>query len=157
MGFLENKNLYEHSTKVPFIVSGPDIPEGEIISSPIYLQDVMPSTLALARVKKPKHVRFNNILPLARGKTKTSPYKEIYGAYLQLQRSITIENFKMITYPNVPIIRLFDLKNDPYETNDLALTQMGKRKIKQMLPRLFDLQKEMNDPLDLTKTFEVDL
>ena len=63
----------------------------------------------------------------------------------------------MIMYPNVPIIRLFDLKNDPYETKDLALTQMGKRKIKQMLPRLFELQKEMNDPLDLTKTFEVDL
>ena len=156
-GLMGKQNLYEHSTKVPFIVSGPDIPKGEIISLPIYLQDVMPSTLALAGVKKPRHVRFNNILPLARGKTKIPPYKEIYGAYLQLQRSITVENFKMITYPNVPIIRLFDLKNDPYETKDLALTQMGKRKIKQMLPRLFELQKEMNDALDLTKTFEVDL
>ena len=47
-GLLGKQNLYEHSTKVPFIVSGRESPKNKRVSSPIYLQDIMPSTLAIA-------------------------------------------------------------------------------------------------------------
>ena len=76
-GLLGKQNLYEHSTRVPFIISGPGVPKKKKITKPIYLQDVMPTTLALAKVKKPKHVQFKNIMPLAKGIVKSSPYKEI--------------------------------------------------------------------------------
>ena len=42
-GLLGKQNLYEHSTRVPFIVQGPGIPKGKQIEAPIYLQDVMPT------------------------------------------------------------------------------------------------------------------
>jgi choline-sulfatase len=152
-GLFGKQNLYEHSTRVPFIVKGPNIPKGKKISAPIYLQDVMATTLAIAEIQKPKHVEFNNILPLARGETKNSPYKAIYGAYLNVQRSITKNNIKLLVYPNVPLIRVYNIEKDPDEINDIASTDKGQSLIKKLFPQLLDLQKKMDDTLDLQKFF----
>ena len=152
-GLLGKQNLYEHSTRVPFIIQGPAIPKGKRVESPIYLQDVMATSLALAGIEKPKHVEFNDILPLALGKTKKSPYKEIYGAYLNVQRSITKNNIKLLAYPNVPLLRVYDIAKDPEEKKDLAPTEKGKVLIKKLFPQLVKLQKKMGDSLDLSKVF----
>ncbi len=152
-GLFGKQNLYEHSTRVPFIVKGPGIPKGKKISAPIYLQDVMATTLAIAEIEKPKHVEFNNILPLARGETKNSPYKEIYGAYLNVQRSITKNNIKLLVYPDVPLIRVYNIVKDPDEINDIASTDQGQSLIKKLFPQLLNLQKKMGDTLDLQKSF----
>ena len=152
-GLLGKQNLYEHSTRVPFIIKGPSIPKGKQIESPIYLQDVMATSLALAEIEKPKHVEFNNILPLALGKTKHSPYGEIYGAYLDVQRSITKNDIKLLAYPNVPLLRVYDIEKDPDEKQDLATTHKGKVLIKKLFPQLVKLQKKMGDSLDLLTVF----
>ncbi|NBU86797.1 MAG: choline-sulfatase [Verrucomicrobia bacterium] len=152
-GLLGKQNLYEHSTRVPFIVSGPGVPKNKRVSSPIYLQDIMPSTLAIAGVEKPKHVQFNDIMPLVMSKKPKPPYKEIYGAYLDAQRSITVGNEKILVYPNVPTIRVYDIGRDPLETKDIASTKKGKAIISKLFPRLLELQKNMEDSLDLTDTF----
>jgi choline-sulfatase len=152
-GLLGKQNLYEHSTRVPFILSGPGVPKNKRVSSPIYLQDIMPSTLAIAGVEKPKHVQFNDIMPLVMNKKPKTPYKEIYGAYLDAQRSITVGNEKILVYPNVPTIRVYDIGRDPLETKDIASTKKGKTIISKLFPRLLKLQKNMEDSLDLTDTF----
>lgn len=152
-GLLGKQNLYEHSTRVPFIVCGPGIPKKRKITAPIYLQDIMPTTLALANVVKPKHVQFEDIMPLAKGTVNKSPYKEIYGAYLDAQRSVTIGNEKLLVYPNVPIVRVYDIFRDPFEKNDLAGTKRGKVIASKLFPRLLKLQKKMGDKLDLSKSF----
>jgi choline-sulfatase len=152
-GLLGKQNLYEHSTRVPFIVSGPGVPKNKRVSSPIYLQDIMPSTLAIAGVEKPEHVQFNDIMPLVMNKKPKTPYKEIYGAYLDAQRSITVGNEKILVYPNVPTIRVYDIGRDPLETKDIASTKKGKTIISKLFPRLLKLQKNMEDSLDLTDTF----
>jgi arylsulfatase A-like enzyme len=152
-GLFGKQNLYEHSTRVPFIVKGPGIRQGAKTSAPIYLQDVMASSLALAGIEKPAHVEFNDILPLARGTTKKSPYEEIYGAYLNVQRSITKNNIKILAYPQVPLIRVYDLAKDPGEEKDIASTEKGKEWIAKLFPRLLKLQKKMGDSLDLTQSF----
>ena len=152
-GLLGKQNLYEHSTKVPFIVSGPGIPKNKKISAPIYLQDVMPSTLAIAGVKKPDHVQFKDIMPLVSGEINIPHYEAIYGAYLDAQRSITVGNEKLLVYPNVPIVRVYDLMNDPYEIKDIANTKRGKRIASKLFPKLIKLQVEMDDQLDLKKSF----
>ena len=46
-GLLGKQNLYDHSVRVPFIVSGPDLQHGKQVDTPIYLQDVTASTLDL--------------------------------------------------------------------------------------------------------------
>jgi len=64
-----------------------------------------------------------------------------------------VRNVKLIAYPDVPIIRLYDLGEDPDEKNDLASTAGGKETIGKLFPRLLKLQKKMGDKLDLSKTF----
>jgi arylsulfatase A-like enzyme len=152
-GLLGKQNLYEHSTRVPFIIKGPDIPKGKTIEAPIYLQDAMATSLALAGMPKPQHVDFHNILPLAKGETEKSPYRDIYGAYLDAQRSITRGNLKLLAYPGVPLLRVYNLKKDPFERKDLAKTKRGQKVIELLFPELLKLQKQMNDELDLLDAF----
>ena len=108
--------------------------------------------LAIAGIKKPEHVQFNDILPLARGEA-TRSYEEIYGAYLDAQRSITVGNEKLLVYPAVPVVRVYDILKDPLEITDIAKTQRGREIVAKLFPRLIKLQKKMGDSLDLTKSF----
>ena len=57
-GLFGKQNMYEHSTRVPFIAVGPGIRQGVKIDAPIYLQDVHPTTLELAGVKPADKVEF---------------------------------------------------------------------------------------------------
>ena len=74
-------------------------------------------------------------------------------AYLDAQRSITVGNEKLIVYPGVPIVRVYDIKNDPLEIEDIANTEKGKIIVSKLFPRLVKIQKNMEDSLDLTKSF----
>ncbi len=44
-GLFGKQNMFEHSMKVPLIVTGPGIPPEKRIEAPVYLQDIMPATL----------------------------------------------------------------------------------------------------------------
>jgi arylsulfatase A-like enzyme len=118
------------------------------ISEPIYLQDVMPTSLELAGMKKPEHVEFNSLLPLLAGGE--SPYKNIYGAYLGKQRSIRTDEYKLIAYPNANKLRLYDVRNDPLEIKDLANDPASEAIKGELFAQLQSLQAAMNDDLDLS-------
>ncbi len=152
-GLLGKQNLYDHSVRVPFIAVGPGIPKNKKLDTPIYLQDVMPTTLALAGVAQPDHVEFQNLLPILHGEQKESKYQAVYGAYLELQRSIILGNHKLILYPKISKARLYDLKNDPDEMKDLIDTADGKKLAKRLFKRLLKMQREINDSLDLKAPF----
>ena len=59
--------MCDHSVRVPFIVTGPDIPANNKVSVDIYYQDVMASSLDIAGLEKPEYVHFNSVMDLARG------------------------------------------------------------------------------------------
>ena len=147
-GLFGKQNMYDHSVRVPFIVSGPAVEAGVSISEPIYLQDVMPTTLELAQVDKPAHVEFNSLLPLLKGKQ--SQYESIYGCYLQKQRSIRTKTHKLIVYPEAPLVRLYNIEEDPLEMHDLAGDADNAAIVDELFEQLIALQKEMHDELDLT-------
>ncbi|MCK4563393.1 MAG: sulfatase-like hydrolase/transferase [Verrucomicrobia bacterium] len=147
-GFIGKQNLYDHSVRVPFIVTGPGVKAGGKIDAPIYLQDAMPTALELAGASKPKQVFFNSVVPLLQGKSKGS-YDEIYGAYLKMQRMITKDGWKLLYYPGIDVFRLYNLKADPQEMNDLAKNPEYAPKIEEMFAALKKLSKRMDDPLDL--------
>jgi len=148
-GFMGKQNLYDHSTRVPFMIVGPDIEGGRKMDAPIYLQDVMPTSLELAGIEKPDHVEFRSLLPLLAGESKG--YPSIYGAYLKSQRSITKDGFKLIAYPKVPRVLLYDLENDPMEMNDLAEAKPDR--VASLFAALLKLQEEVNDTVDLKSAF----
>lgn len=148
-GLFGKQNMYDHSVRVPFMVVAPGVEAGRKLAAPIYLQDVMPTTLELAGVEKPEHVEFNSLLPLLEGGE--SPYDAIYGCYLEKQRSIRTDQFKLIAYPKSKTLRLYDIQNDPTEMNDLADDASMRSTVKQLFDRLVGLQREMNDDLDLSE------
>ncbi|MCG8648445.1 MAG: sulfatase-like hydrolase/transferase, partial [Pirellulales bacterium] len=147
-GLLGKQNMYDHSVRVPFFVVGPGVAAGKRIGEPIYLQDVMPTTLELAGVEKPAHVEFQSLLPLLAGGE--SPYESIYGCYLEKQRSIRTDQYKLIAYPGANVLRLYDIQQDPLEQSDLAGKPEMKPVLKTLFAKLQSLQESMNDELDLS-------
>ena len=146
-GLMGKQNLYDHSVRVPLMVIGPNVAGGQKVDGAVYLQDIMPTTLQLAGIKKPQHIQFNSLLPMMDGAQ--SPYPAVYGAYLNKQRSVRTNRFKLIVYPAAKAVRLYDLKSDPLEMKDLAAAPEYSGKVKQLFNRLKKLQTEMKDNLDL--------
>ncbi len=152
-GLFGKQNLYDHSVRAPFIVAGPGVAAGRKLATPIYLQDVMPTTLELAGVKQPPQVEFRSLLPLMAGKQTQSSYPAIYGAYLDLQRSVIVDGWKLIVYPKARVARLYHVAADPQEMEDLASDPNHAARRSQLLDRLIALQREFEDPLELKDAF----
>jgi len=147
-GLMGKQNMFDHSVRVPLMVTGPQIPAGSKIRAPVYLQDIMPSTLEVAGVDKPSHVQFNSLMPLIEGKAYNS-YEAVYGAYLELQRMVTEGDYKLILYPQIAKVLLFDLRKDPEELNDVASVPGYKHVVDRLFETLLRLQKQTGDTLDL--------
>jgi choline-sulfatase len=148
-GLLGKQNMYEHSLRVPFLVSGPGVKPG-VVAAPIYLQDVMATALELAGVAKSEHVEFQSLLPLIRGETTQSTAEPVYGAYLDRQRAVIADGFKLILYPKTGVVRLFDLAKDPAERNDLAAAPEMIDKRRELLGKLRKTMAAMGDKLDVS-------
>ncbi len=148
-GLIGKQNMYDHSMRVPLVVCGPDIPKGKKVEADVYLQDIMASSLDLAKIKKPNYLEFNSLLDLAKGSQSKSHYESIYGAYMNLQRMVRKDGFKLIYYPKVDKTLLFDLKKDPEEMNNLADDPSYKSKKEMLFEELRKLQIQMDDPLKL--------
>lgn len=153
-GLLGKQNLFDHSVRVPMMIVGKDIPKGKKVSSDVYLQDVMATSLDLAGIEKPDYVEFNSFLDLAKGNVQEGHYDGIYGAYVNLQRSIRKDGFKLIIYPKIDKILLFDLENDPEEMNDLSEDAGQQERIASLFQDLMEMQEEKGDGLDLGGLYE---
>ena len=148
-GLIGKQNLFDHSVRVPLIVSGPGVEKGKSSSAPVYLQDIMTTSLELGEVEVPEHVQFRSLMPIIQGESEG--YDAIYGAYLKSQRSVVKNGFKLVLYPNVPKVLLFDLKSDPQEMSDISAKHPEKT---QSLFKVFrKLQEETGDELDMSKSF----
>jgi choline-sulfatase len=148
-GLVGKQNMYEHSMRVPFIVTGPGVPKGKNLDMPIYLQDAMATSLELAGVKKPEHVEFKSVMPLIRGE-RTTQYDRIYGKYINSQRMIKRGDWKLIFYPRAEKkMRLFNCKDDPHEMKDLIDNPEYASLAKELKAEFLELQKEMADGLDV--------
>lgn len=145
-GLLGKQNMFEHSVRVPFILAGPGVAAGRRIDAPIYLQDIVPTTLALAGAEVPEHVEFKSLVPLLDG-TAERIREAAYAAYMQFQRMVTEDNLKLIVYPKLGRELLFDLAADPHETRDLAASPGHAADLARLRHRLAALQQELGDPL----------
>jgi len=153
-GLLGKQSLFDHSIRPPMIVIGPDIPKNNKVKADVYLQDIMATSIEIAGVEKPEYVEFNSFLDLAKGETEKSHYDAIYGAYLKVNRMIRKDGFKLLVYPKINKVLLFDLKNDPEEMIDISEAPSNKAKVKSLFTELLKLQKDMEDPLDLTNIYQ---
>ncbi|MDF1753798.1 MAG: sulfatase-like hydrolase/transferase [Verrucomicrobiales bacterium] len=148
-GLMGKQNLFDHSIRVPMMVVGPGVKAGVENHAPVYLQDIMATSLELGGAEKPSHVQFQSLKPVWEGKS--NGYEAIYGGYLKSQRCVVKGDHKLMLFPNVPKVQLFDLKSDPNEMNDIYESNKGLAK--ELFAEFLALQEETNDPLDVASTF----
>jgi arylsulfatase A-like enzyme len=148
-GLMGKQNMYDHSLRPPMIVVGPRVPKGQRKDMAVYLQDIMATSIDYAGGKVPDWVEFNSLKPFLEGEDSLSNYPAVYGAYMDLQRMIRQDDYKLIVYPKAGVIKLFDLINDPQEIHDLSKSAHNRERIISMFGKLEDLQEEMGDTLNL--------
>ncbi len=149
-GLFGKQNMYDHSLRVPFIVTGPDVKAGAKIDAPIHLQDVMATAIDLAGGDN-EGIEFQSLLPLLRGED--GGLDAVYAAYMGTQRAVVHDGWKLILYPKAETARLFNLADDPREINDLAADPAMLDRKKSLYAKLRELQARHGDNLDLDAVF----
>ncbi|HEX5669316.1 MAG TPA: sulfatase-like hydrolase/transferase [Chitinophagaceae bacterium] len=133
-GLLGKQNLYEHSIRVPMIISGPGVPKGSKYEGFNYLSDIAPTLYDYLGIPAPAIVEGKSLKPVFSDKSKKiRPL--LYNVYGHWSRSIkTADGFKLILYNVDGVLRtqLFDLKKDPWEMKDLSADPEYSGKIRTM-------------------------
>jgi choline-sulfatase len=125
-GLMGKQNLYEHSWRVPFIVSGPGIKAGTRAKGNSYLLDVLPTLCDVAGISIPSTAQGVSLKPVLIGK-KQVVRKVLYGAYCggtkPGMRSVRKGDWKLIKYDTlggeVRETQLFNLSENPDELLNL--------------------------------------
>ncbi len=122
-GLWWKRTYYDGSAGVPLLISGPDVPHGKRVHTPVELVDLFPTMCEWANIEKPESLDGESLNSLLGNKTsarkKTWARSELFGGKRKSFRMIRDERWKLVEFPEYTP-RLFDLKNDPDEMNDLA-------------------------------------
>lgn len=148
-GLLGKQNLYEFGgMHVPLVFAGPGIPKGET-NALAYLMDLFPTLCDLAGIELRSRVEGKSLAPVILKKTE-GVREWLYTAYEKGQRSVTDGRWKLIRYPLIDKTQLFDLESDPHEEHDLANLPEYASRVKAMMEKLAELQREYDDSAPLT-------
>ncbi|AUP80543.1 sulfatase-like hydrolase/transferase [Flavivirga eckloniae] len=150
-GLLGKQNIYdEDGIHVPFMLSGNLIKDkGRKINALSYIHDIFPTVCELAHVEAPHSVNGKSLLPVIEHMT-DEVRSTTYHAYKQFQRAYRKGDYKLIEYVRANdlhwkygeqirgsrVTQLFNIKNDPWETQDISFFLENKE-------LLLSMQKEM--------------
>ncbi|MHC4637327.1 MAG: sulfatase family protein [Planctomycetota bacterium] len=116
-------NMYESSVRVPLIVAGPNIKQGQIIDNIVSLIDLYPTFTEMADLKTPEGLDGESLMPLITGKTRDSrnvAFAMFTGCTSNTSMFMLRKgNWKYIAYPGFEP-QLFNLKEDPDEIDNIA-------------------------------------
>lgn len=146
-GLMGKQNLYDCSARMPLLISGPGVPRGRRVNELVYQHSMFATTCELAGVSAPAHVEFPSIAPLLHQDRPV--HDAVFCRYRNFQRSVRTTRYKLIVYPEVQKVQLFDLEQDPWETRNLADDPALAGTKTDLWTRLLQFQKELDDPLVL--------
>jgi choline-sulfatase len=121
-GMWMKNNLFEGAANVPFLISGPGLPSGTMIDTPVGHIDLVATLLEISGAAEAKAVRGTSLLPLLMGQKGTAPtfvYGESHsegnptGSFM-LRR----DEWKLIHFSSYGDC-LFNLRMDPGEKHNL--------------------------------------
>ena len=155
-GLLGKQNLYEHSMKVPLIISGPGIPKGKRSEAFAYLFDLFPTLAELSSLPAPEGIDGQSLEPVISGSLKEIR-SSVFTAYRNTIRAVRSKSWKLIRYPERDFTQLFDLENDPNELNNLAGDTEYNSVKDQLSNELVKWQKTAGDTIQLTAGYKLPL
>lgn len=136
-GLLGKQSVFEHSTRVPLVIAGPGIPKNKSTKAFTYLLDIYPTICDLLSIAPPPDLEGASLQPLWAGQ-KSKIRDSVFLPFLDVQRAVRDERWKLIAYPKIGHLQLFDLQNDPHETKNL----IDDPNFKAELPRLLALMQQ---------------
>lgn len=135
-------SLYEGGIRVPMIVAGPGIQKASISSQYLSVDDMLPTVLAMAGIKKyevQQVVDGENMLPYFKHKNKVNDNKILIWHYpnnwtnldlhgISWMSAIRQGDWKLIYFHKTGELELYNLKEDISENNELSKQFPEKRK-----------------------------
>jgi len=143
-GLFGKQSVYDHSMRSPLIFAGPGVPKGKTSDAFCYLLDIFPTLGALAGVQGPEANEGKSLVPIMKGEA-TQVRDSIFLAYRQFQRAVREDRWKIIVYPHINKVQLFDMQNDPHEIKDLSGDPANAGHIERLTLKLKDWQKKLGD------------
>ncbi|HCC57784.1 MAG TPA: acetylglucosamine-6-sulfatase [Solibacterales bacterium] len=147
-GLIDKRTAYEESMRVPMLARCPELfPGGKVIESMVAGLDIMPTVLDAARAAIPNDLDGRSMLPLLTGKTDPQWRQELLYEYYwernfpqtPTMHALRTDRYKYIHYYGIwDLDELYDLQEDPLETNNLISNPERKDTVKVLNQRLFD-------------------
>jgi arylsulfatase A-like enzyme len=147
-GLLGKQNVFEHSMRVPLIIAGPGIPQGKSTTAFTYLLDLFPTLCDVLALERPANLEGESLRPLWEGK-KDRVRESVFLPFLQIQRAVRDERWKLIVYPKIGHLQLFDLQNDPHETANLIQRPEYAEHVQRLLALMRQWQAKVGDTLEI--------
>jgi choline-sulfatase len=145
-GLMGKQNLYDHSIRIPLLISGPGIPANKWVDEMVYQHSLFATTCELAAVTGPKTLEFPSLVDLLMGRGREK-HDAIFSHYRNFQRAVRTREHKLIVYPEAGITQLFDLNKDPWEMHNLADDRQHTALRSSLSDKLRRLQRELEDDL----------
>lgn len=154
-GLMGKQNLYEHSIKVPLIMSGPGIGKGQKCDAFCYLLDVYPTLCNLTGVCIPRSVEGKSLAFAIRDQ-KRKVRDILFFAYRDVQRGVRDERYKLIEYvvKGKSTTQLFDLQADPWELDNLADNPAYAGHLKRLRKELLLRKEELGDSSEFWQDYD---
>ncbi|TBL81936.1 sulfatase-like hydrolase/transferase [Paenibacillus thalictri] len=151
-GLMGKQNLYDHSIRIPLLMSGPGLPQNVRIDQVTCQFDIFPTLCDLAGIPIPATVDGQSLLPLIQGE-KSGIHDSVFAVYKDLQRMVCDGEWKLIRYYRPEEhnygsdrIQLFNIKEDPAEISDLSGDPRFAGHIQRLAAELSSWQQRMCDP-----------
>lgn len=124
-GWLGKEDIYEHGVRIPLILAGPGIAQNKRNDAYVYLYDVFPTLCDKLNIDIPSSVDGKSFVSLLDGEHGETFREELYLIFDNFVRGVKDQNYKLIEYRNGDSEEdkwtfLYDIKNDPWETVNLA-------------------------------------
>jgi arylsulfatase A-like enzyme len=131
-GVLHSQTQYEELVHIPLIIRGPGIPQSKRIKQIVSLVDFMPTILSLAGVDAPASLDGTNLCPLWQDSNARLPQRHLFAEaskttipekivlWHDIKRAVRHPRYKLHYDKLTKKAELYDLQDDPLETNDVA-------------------------------------
>ncbi len=147
-GLLGKQNVYEHSVRIPLVLAGPGLPEGITRDAFTYHFDLYPTLADLLEFPQPATGDGESLVSVIEDDA-DGPRETAFTAFGDTQRAVRTDRYKLIEYvrPGDPHVQLFDLENDPHETENLGTDPDHADVRDRLTATLADAKRAVNDPL----------
>jgi N-acetylglucosamine-6-sulfatase len=153
-GLIDKRTAYEESMRVPMLARCPEMfSGGRVITDMTAGLDIMPTVLDAAGVRIPEGLDGRSMLPLLTGKGDPQWRKQLLYEYYwernfpqtPTMHALRTDRYKYIHYYGIwDTDELYDIQEDPLETNNLIFNPERKGTIQDLNQRLFDELEKTN-------------